>query len=141
MSAHTPGPWTVKFAEARHRKGSPICLERCGRGAVPVRIKTDSHENATRSGYPNELELHVLLCDFIDDVMAADGTHVVCTGHDYNDGGYVSVDDARLIAAAPDLLAACKEYVDKWTVMDEDEKAGVDALRAAIAKAEGTAIT
>ncbi len=49
--------------------------------------------------------------------------------------------DARLIAAAPDLLSVCKELVASaayWS--DYDVPVGiVDRLRAAIAKAEGSA--
>ena len=139
MADHTPGPWTVKLSEHRHRKGSSACLERCGHGAVPIRIEQDSPEGAIRSGSPNELELHVLLIpDQVEDVMAADGTHVVCTGHDYNDGGHVSPADARLIAAAPELLALA-EKLDRWgyTITAENAAEIVDDARAALAKAGG----
>lgn len=42
--------------------------------------------------------------------------------------------NARLISAAPDLLAACRKIVD--AVEDGDEMAAVEMARAAIAKAE-----
>ncbi len=47
-----------------------------------------------------------------DDIHAADGTHVVCFGHDYDEYGYIAWSaDACLIAASPDLLAALKQFV------------------------------
>lgn len=48
--------------------------------------------------------------------------------------------DARLIAAAPDLLEAAKDFIDFYQSMMErppDELEELDALRRAIAKAEG----
>jgi hypothetical protein len=62
------------------------------------------------------------------------------------DGSAVAYDmtaaDARLIAAAPDLLAACQdvlreyaEFAGLWTIDTESD--GVTACRAAIAKATG----
>ena len=49
--------------------------------------------------------------------------------------------DARLIAAAPDLLAACRAALAcpemNWQEMDDVSRAAVNAARAAIAKAEG----
>lgn len=51
--------------------------------------------------------------------------------------------DAALIAAAPDLLAACKSLIDApherhFAVrMNDQEMVGIDAIKAAIAKAEG----
>lgn len=104
---HTPGPWSVKLSESRHRKGSPLCHQECGDNRrVLTSIELTSVEDAKQWG--GETEIHVLTTDHVEDVIAADGTHVVCTGHDYEDSGYVSLADARLIAAAPDLLAALK---------------------------------
>lgn len=47
--------------------------------------------------------------------------------------------DARLIAAAPDLLAACKEAEEQLSIMAASPASNwwVQKLRAAIAKAEG----
>jgi hypothetical protein len=45
--------------------------------------------------------------------------------------------NARLIVAAPDLLAVCKTYVEHWIAMDAEEQVAIDAMRVAIAKAEG----
>jgi hypothetical protein len=48
--------------------------------------------------------------------------------------------DACLIAAAPDLLAACKallEGIDEYWATLPEGKAAIDAARAAVARAEG----
>lgn len=49
--------------------------------------------------------------------------------------------NARLIAAAPELYAACKAALAcpemNWQEMDDVSRAAVEFLRAAIAKAEG----
>lgn len=47
--------------------------------------------------------------------------------------------NARLIAAAPDLLAACKSAERHFVGMDIDTGTVMDLLHAAIAKAEGGA--
>jgi hypothetical protein len=52
-----------------------------------------------------------------------------------------SVENARLIAAAPELLAACESFLRQF---DESGTVGIetiDAARAAIAKAKGQAVT
>ena len=47
------------------------------------------------------------------------------------------VANARLIAAAPDLLEACRAVLLARIVCPEDMSAEVELVRAAIAKAEG----
>ena len=56
-----------------------------------------------------------------------------------------SLDNARLIAAAPELLAALKFIVSEWGYdghggeLEDGESEVIDKVRAAIAKAEGGA--
>ena len=97
-----------------------------------------------------------------EDIQAEDGTHVVCFGHDYDEYGGIEArwpaigpDDQftdeqrathtgeveankRLIAAAPDLFAACKR-VAQW--IEEQSSPFTQAMcrevLAAVAKAEG----
>ena len=85
-------------------------------------------------------------CGAIED---ADGRSItVCT---YDQEPTISAANARLIAAAPDLLAACKA-VSEWhqhsvgcpaseigAIGDSGCDCGLAAVRAAIAKAEGGA--
>lgn len=56
-----------------------------------------------------------------------------------NDGNYApNEDDARLIAAAPDLLEALKSIAEGCSFPEDDvQRACRDRARAAIAKAEG----
>lgn len=53
--------------------------------------------------------------------------------------GVVAPDFADLIAAAPDLLAACKLVIDRYGHLDELTNPCVQACRAAIARATGGA--
>ena len=57
-------------------------------------------------------------------------------------GPFAEIDDedkanARLIAAAPDLLAACEEA---YAFLSAEDLAWLPSLRAAIAKAKGTTV-
>jgi hypothetical protein len=57
-------------------------------------------------------------CKWVQDITAADDNHVVCMGHDYNEGEcFISVADARFIVTAcnafPELVAAL-QLVRSW---------------------------
>lgn len=81
--------------------------------------------------------------DTTTDIESAHGEHIATMGaaHDYATWEA----DARLIAAAPDLLAACEaalayipgSEVHSWPPGFELRRKAIDLLRAAIAKAEG----
>lgn len=135
-ATHTPGPWRVRMGST------------CS-GAWPEIVPSDAGE--------------------LDDELAQTGTAFVFD-HDrfdrrtiavtYNErpdcfvptaDGAESLANARLIAAAPDLLAACRALLAlpggplgqavEWTLEVEYGDAAfvaVDAMRAAIAKALGT---
>ena len=66
------------------------------------------------------------------DVYAGDGEHAWKLHH----GAWGSMDVARLIAAAPELLAALK-YIAEWKPEGWSAERARDLARAAIAKAEG----
>lgn len=52
----------------------------------------------------------------LDEVVAENGVHVVCFGHDYEDYGAIARDeDANLIAHAPEWLAALVGEVESYT--------------------------
>jgi hypothetical protein len=76
-------------------------------------------------------------CHEVVGVYAKDGKLVASVHTPISDRSH----DARLIAAAPELLSVCKELAASaayWS--DYDVPVGiVDRLRAAIAKAEGSA--
>jgi hypothetical protein len=65
----------------------------------------------------------------------------VCGEFEKPEPGDEAVANARLIAAAPDLLAALRELADVSRAylehMDAEDLAALEAARAAIAKAEG----
>lgn len=56
---------------------------------------------------------HPLEDPYEDCIVAANGDHVVCCGHDYDEYGIIpNGADKRLIAAAPDLLQAAREALE-----------------------------
>lgn len=62
------------------------------------------------------------------------------TGYGYTNrmvADCVRVDDARLIIAAPDLLAACEEFVRKCENGEARSTRSYAQMKAAIAKAKG----
>lgn len=70
-------------------------------------------------------------------VVDADGGAVAAVQGDYETEWTLMEDRARLISAAPDLLAALKEFVrDYFDNEDSDSKAMIAKARAAISKAE-----
>lgn len=125
----TPGPWVVDYMELHHRKGSPNCLERCAAGIKPDRVYHQSAEEAARQKY-TETEIHVMVQrDVVVDVVAANEEHVVCNGHDYNDGGYVSPQNAEFIAHSREDIPFLLQQID----------ARESALRALVAQIEARA--
>jgi hypothetical protein len=93
----------------------------------------------------DDREVEIMLCgvDGVSDwVHAVDdkGANVAgCYGRSYEENGA----NARLIAAAPDLLAALKQLVADYEGVpdptDADGQSVFDSARAAIAKATGAA--
>jgi hypothetical protein len=74
------------------------------------------------------------------DILSQGGEHVVCMGHDYDEYGSIANQaDRILIAAAPDLLAACYQAVSVLKHFNYINGDSVEQkqIEAAIAKAEG----
>ncbi len=59
-----------------------------------------------------------------------------CHGYDWEGGKEIAA-NARLIAAAPDLLKACKEFVRKCECGEARSRRSYAEMKAAIEKAEG----
>ena len=110
---HTPGPWGLWSEEGHDKHGHPlISVCRNSQGPLP-------------SGWLS---------------VQPDGEHV-CIAEARGKDDETALANARLIAAAPDLLAACKEAIRLHNYTGDDATdfaACVDGLlAAAIAKAEG----
>lgn len=120
-AAHTPGPWRVRRIVDRAKD-----LSYCD---VHFGIAAGSEEWRDNAGHwhPD------------DSKFAVDEIEVVALGYDrdygYPEGGIRNEADARLIAAAPDLLSACKALIDEGPSNDVKR-----LVEAAIAKAEGKAL-
>ncbi len=113
MSAkHTPGPWRVEDIDATAHNDEPIT------------ILSDKAGKCSRNGVRGQWEVAK-----IGDGLEWDDRHDAMVRA-----------DARLIAAAPDLLAAC-EAMEACSVDATDEEITRVAAqnRAAIAKARGGA--
>ena len=109
MSEHTPGPWRIGYPDLRCRedhihKGRPTCK---------YEIKGWHTENS-----------------FECYVSTLDGRQIV--GSD-DWGSILTPQDARLIAAAPDLLAACKQAI---AAFEHGEPVNWAIVSGAIVKAE-----
>lgn len=122
MTAHTPGPWRWELDEKNHSIDLRTSGERLG-GVVMdfVRFGMSSAAPRFRNGPV---------------LVRADSFGAIEKGREHHADWFKRIDhpDARLIAAAPDLLAALRSLVDLYDDRTSEEwKAGM----AAIAKAEG----
>jgi hypothetical protein len=110
----TAGPWQAEFSVTEHVKGSPACESACvAQGRVPFRVETKPIEHDWRHLKRGELaEFHAFRDRSVDDVLGANGEHVVCFGHDYDDYGYVSAEDAEFIAAARSFIPDALAYIE-----------------------------
>ena len=63
--------------------------------------------------------IHVFDADAVEDILGiSDEDHIVCFGHDYDDYGHVSVEDATFIVQAVNahdaLVSALKDFIEEW---------------------------
>src|SRR5687767_161280 len=114
MSGHTPGPW-------QHCR---ITFE-TGDGSEKDRMKRYVSDTIDRGGNL----FFAVLC------TKADADYDVC----WTGNGHDSAANARLIAAAPDLLAACHAALARLDAPLGKQLEGwqVEQIRAAIARARG----
>lgn len=100
---HTPGPWVAETS---------VCKDETGDGLAVIAVRTDVPEGCTPTrGMVAWVHSGLGACSTDDEAIAT----------------------ARLIAAAPDLLAALKGILH----IADRKAAEFDAAHAAIAKAEG----
>jgi hypothetical protein len=114
VSEHTPGPWTA--ARLVEEDGEPT------RGDAAKKYAADCIDKGGENFF-------IVWCE------KPDGPADVC----HTGNGPTSAENARLIAAAPDLLAFAERYVDEAEAgggWEGDEDLFLCA-RAAIRKAEG----
>ena len=61
--------------------------------------------------------------DYVEDIIGPDDVHVFCGGHDYNDSGYIGLEDAEFIAHAredvPFLLSQIAALTEALRVAQE----------------------
>jgi|LakMenE01Jun11ns_1017448.scaffolds.fasta_scaffold9873145_2 hypothetical protein len=137
MSKHTPGPWQVD----ENAKGYDTDVAKCivwgpkgpGYGAIAY---TSPHGLP----YSDGLQIaDVAKCIVWGPKGPGYGAIAYTSPHEipYSDG--LQIADARLIAAAPELLAACKEMLSEMMVWEDAHgiHPAATLARAAIAKAEG----
>jgi hypothetical protein len=99
VEAAPEGPWTVVYCTTSHRPGSPACAESCGSGRVPDDIDPDGSHR-------------FILRDNVEDVTSGDD-HIICTGHDYDDFGYISPEVAEFIGCARTDIPALLAEIDR----------------------------
>lgn len=137
---HTPGPWQWEF-NAEHRSlhlvgGCPrydltiMDFGRWGMNGATMLLRDTAHDG---------LQLLYRVHERPDWIAPEPGREHHKRWHQL-----LTHPDARLIAAAPDLLEACREIVDAFDALSPSDPARcshlrINAARAAIAKAEGGA--
>ena len=130
MGKHTPGPWRWEFNES-HRSlhlvgGRPmydltvVDFERWGMRGATMRLRDTSHDG---------MNLMFRVHERADWIAPEPGRVHHKSWHQL-----LTHPDARLIAAAPDLLEALQEMVRTFA---KNHAPAVDVARAAIAKATG----
>lgn len=123
---HTPGPWFIW-------KELAMQLEGLGADEIDDEMLMFS-EHEICAGAPSKCTRGSM----------SGHTHTICRvdadefGDDEHSAGVIALANARLIAAAPNLLAALKTLIDcaKYGPVSDSADAWIDA-RAAIAKVEG----
>ncbi len=129
MSAkHTPGPWFIWKERAMQDEG----LE-------PVEITEELMEFSyfeVMAGRPigDVTRSRVKGCTMVVELDADE------FGEDAQEGVHIALANARLIAAAPELLEALKSLVhslDESDLIHDDQRQAFSASKAAIAKATG----
>ncbi len=118
---HTPKPW--KCAVVRGRENIPLTIEKMKAWLSATVDRTIQHGDSVE-------DLYVVLSS--DDPQ--DPIYTAITGN-----GPTSKANACLIAAGPDLLEACVEYVRKADYFATNSRPLYAQMKAAIAKAEVTA--
>lgn len=139
MSKHTPKPWRWEF----NAKDKTVCLvggrprfdllimdfARCGMGGATMRLRDTAHDG---------LQIMHRLHERPDWIAPEEGREHHKSWHQL-----VTHPDARLIAAAPDLLEALKLFI-QYNEEEAPLSFPIDEMwaqaRAAIAKAEGEAV-
>lgn len=119
MKEHTPGPWKWLHEEinAKHKKGT---RRKANQMVFCLKGNTDRPHAMDHHDFTTVMELHWY------DVK---GTSII--------NASPREEDARLISAAPELLAACK--LVRRSDFADDEVSTWEAIQAAIRKAEGGA--
>lgn len=129
MSKHTPGPWTVRYRNSIYAKGDNF-------NPAPHGGKTCKECGHDESGCYSKFVVGSLTNALIEDIKEG-------YFDDFKDSEQTSQADLRLIAAAPDLLAALEALVHEYepnikTFVDNaPRKAKWMAAIDAIAKATG----
>ena len=136
MSGHTPGPWAwygdgahhqIYLATAHSGRRWVMGFNRWGmRGAQPC------FQSGGILRAASDLFTFVVGDKSVRGIAAAKSDGSV---YRYDVSG-IDHPDARLIAAAPDLLAACKAYLDMAHDLSDVDAVNAQ-IEAAIAKAEG----
>jgi hypothetical protein len=124
---HTPGPWVYNL----YPYGDEEVEKRRSLGIEPVRMLTNEGQ-APIMGGPEDDSRRIALVDCQVEYKRGKAHLTECAEREAN---------ARLIAAAPDLLAVCARFeaymLRKGDPWDGDDWQLMQDVRAAIAKAHG----
>lgn len=119
----SPWPWAADWRYEEHGAGSPSCIETCGRGKQPDCVR---HEGT-------RYESHSFRTTIVEEVLGANGQHVVCFGHDYDDYGSVGDEDGAFIAEAPSDIAWLVSEVERLRAVERAVSESWEESKATIA--------
>ncbi len=139
---HTPGPWVVGTTFGQHLRIGKTTCGHCGK--LPL-VKVYEAERPCSGDFTRTVHVHLHAetsnPEYFRSVVSAATGDCIVGMFDYEDGGVcTNLDDALLIAAAPDLLAVCEAVMAYYKRIPESYwlQFARDA-RAAIAKVKGGA--
>lgn len=135
---HTPGPWIVGSVWGQHLKHGETTCHHCGK--LPLLSITESKAGNPRD-YCDTVHNHLWTGEGEFRTIVSQTGETIVGNYDYEAGGVATSEaDARLIAAAPELLQALQALLADTQHSKHvcgDENCPVAAAHAAVAKATG----